>query len=521
MTAPGLVLPTGDAPLLALEEITVRFGAVQALTRATMAVRPGTVHALLGENGAGKSTLMRVAFGMVRPDTGGIRWRGAPVRFTSPAHALAQGIGMVHQHFSLVPGMTVAENVALGGHGRFNPRTAAARVREVAGRAGLPLDPEARVGALPVGAQQRCEIVKALARDVSLLILDEPTAVLAPAEAAELLAWARNHATRGAAVVLITHKLRDALAVADDVTVLRRGVVQLQAPRDEVTEARVAAAMLGERAGRPVTSEGPDGTRPDGTRPDGTRADGVHAPAAAPAIEQHTSPPAAREATLTLETVGYTDAAGVRRVVDANVQVRGGEIVGVAAVEGSGQHELLRLMAGRLAPTSGQVRRPAATGFIPEDRHRDAVMLDAPLVENVALRGAAARRGIMDWAGMTAHTATLMARHDVRAPAPGVPMRTLSGGNQQKLVLARELDGHPALLVAENPTRGLDFVATAAVHEALHAARNRGVAVVVYSSDLDEVLALADRVVVMLDGRLHPLDSTDRDQVGRAMLGSR
>jgi simple sugar transport system ATP-binding protein len=226
-------------------------------------------------------------------------------------------------------------------------------------------------------------------------------------------------------------------------------------------------------------------------------------------------------AALTLDAVTYTDAAGVQRVANATLQLRGGEIVGVAAVEGSGQHELLRLMAGRLAPTTGQLRRPAATGFIPEDRHRDAVLLDAPLTENVALRGAATRRGLMRWDQVATDTAALMARHDVRAPGPDVPMRTLSGGNQQKLVLARELDGHPALLVAENPTRGLDFVATAAVHDALRAARANGVAVVLYSSDLDEVLALADRVVVMLGGRLQALDTTDRDLVGRAMLGSR
>ena len=494
------------APLLQLADITVRFGTVTALAEAGMTVRAGTVHALLGENGAGKSTLMRVAFGMLRPQAGTITWRGAPVALPSPAAALALGVGMVHQHFSLVPEMTVAENVALGGRGRFDPTAAAARVREVAARAGLTLDPTARVRDLPVGAQQRCEIVKALARDVSLLILDEPTAVLAPSEAAELLAWVRGFADRGGAVVLITHKLRDALAVANDVTVLRRGVVQLQAARDEVTEDAVAAAMLG-RAREGGEGTGALGVRRQKARDEDRNEDGNEDRGDA--------------AALTLDAVTYTDAAGVQRVANATLQLRGGEIVGVAAVEGSGQHELLRLMAGRLAPTTGQLRRPAATGFIPEDRHRDAVLLDAPLTENVALRGAATRRGLMRWDQVATDTAALMARHDVRAPGPDVPMRTLSGGNQQKLVLARELDGHPALLVAENPTRGLDFVATAAVHDALRAARANGVAVVLYSSDLDEVLALADRVVVMLGGRLQALDTTDRDLVGRAMLGSR
>jgi simple sugar transport system ATP-binding protein len=494
------------APLLQLADITVRFGTVTALAEAGMTVRAGTVHALLGENGAGKSTLMRVAFGMLRPQAGTITWRGAPVALPSPAAALALGVGMVHQHFSLVPEMTVAENVALGGRGRFDPTASAARVREVAARAGLTLDPTARVRDLPVGAQQRCEIVKALARDVSLLILDEPTAVLAPSEAAELLAWVRGFADRGGAVVLITHKLRDALAVANDVTVLRRGVVQLQAARDEVTEDTVAAAMLGR------AREGGEGTGALGVRRQKARDEDR---------DEDRNEDRGDAAALTLDAVTYTDAAGVQRVAHASLQLRGGEIVGVAAVEGSGQHELLRLMAGRLAPTTGQLRRPAATGFIPEDRHRDAVLLDAPLTENVALRGAATRRGLMRWDQVATDTAALMARHDVRAPGPDVPMRTLSGGNQQKLVLARELDGHPALLVAENPTRGLDFVATAAVHDALRAARANGVAVVLYSSDLDEVLALADRVVVMLGGRLQALDTTDRDLVGRAMLGSR
>jgi simple sugar transport system ATP-binding protein len=502
------------APLLQLADITVRFGTVTALAEAGMTVRAGTVHALLGENGAGKSTLMRVAFGMLRPQAGTITWRGAPVALPSPAAALALGVGMVHQHFSLVPEMTVAENVALGGRGRFDPTAAAARVREVAARAGLTLDPTARVRDLPVGAQQRCEIVKALARDVSLLILDEPTAVLAPSEAAELLAWVRGFADRGGAVVLITHKLRDALAVANDVTVLRRGVVQLQAARDEVTEDAVAAAMLG-RAREGGEGTGALGVRRQKARDEDRNEDGDED------RDEDRNEDRGDAAALTLDAVTYTDAAGVQRVAHASLQLRGGEIVGVAAVEGSGQHELLRLMAGRLAPTTGQLRRPAATGFIPEDRHRDAVLLDAPLTENVALRGAATRRGLMRWDQVATDTAALMARHDVRAPGPDVPMRTLSGGNQQKLVLARELDGHPALLVAENPTRGLDFVATAAVHDALRAARANGVAVVLYSSDLDEVLALADRVVVMLGGRLQALDTTDRDLVGRAMLGSR
>jgi general nucleoside transport system ATP-binding protein len=475
--------------ILSLDGITRRFGAVTALEEASFHVRPGTVHALLGENGAGKTTLMRIAFGIVPPTSGTIRWRGAPVTFRSPADALAAGIGMVHQHFTLVPAMTVAENVALGGAGRFDPVHAAARVREVAARAGLSLDPEARVDALSVGAQQRCEIVKALARDVSLLILDEPTAVLAPADAAELLAWVRRHADAGNAVVLITHKLRDALAVADDVTVLHRGRVALTCRARETTQEALADAMLGARATTLTeTAEHQASVRPAG------------------------------DIVLALHDAGFRDAHGVERVRAASLTVRAGEIVGIAAVEGSGQHELLRLLAGRTMPSSGEVQRPAAVGFVPEDRHRDALLLDAPLYENFALRDAGDRHGTVAWARMRDATTELLSRFDVRARSGDAIARTLSGGNQQKFVLAREVQDAPRAIVVENPSRGLDFKATAAVQNSLRAARDAGTAVVVYSSDLDEVLLLADRVYAMYAGEVTEVPP-DRDAVGLAMLG--
>ena len=234
-----------SVPLLSLTAVSHRFGSVIALENAAMVLRPGTIHALLGENGAGKTTLMRVAFGLLAPDRGEIRVNGAMATISSPAAAMALGLGMVHQHFSLVPAMTVAENVALGGHGRFDPRTAAERVRTLAASAGLLVDPEARVSMLSVAAQQRCEIVKALARDARVLILDEPTAVLAPLEAAELLQWLRTFVDRGNAVVLITHKLRDALAIADDVTVLRQGRVVMSAQAADTREDQLRAAIVG------------------------------------------------------------------------------------------------------------------------------------------------------------------------------------------------------------------------------------------------------------------------------------
>ncbi len=498
-----------------MQGISRRFGSVLALDDASFAVRSGTVHALLGENGAGKSTLMRVAFGLLTPDAGTMHIRGRRATVASPAAALALGIGMVHQHFTLVPAMTVAENVALGGHGRFDPRVAATRVRDVAARAGLALDPDARVESLPVGAQQRCEIVKALARDVTLLILDEPTAVLAPQEAADLLRWIRDFADAGHAVVLITHKLRDALAIADDVTVLRRGRTVLSARATATTQEMLRTAMVGSDSEEPRREI--DGARRDR---DVDATDGAASPAPANTLEQaHANAQAPPRVVLEMRDVRYVDPRGATRVRDVSLQVRAGEIVGIAAVEGAGQHELLRLLAGRLEPASGRVQRPSRLGFVPEDRHRDGLLLDAPLDENIALRDAGARRGRMPWGALRAATTALLAERDVRASGATALARTLSGGNQQKLVLGRELADAPDAVIVENPSRGLDFQATAAVQDALRSARDAGAAVVLYSSDLDEVLMLADRVYAMFDGRLIDVVN-DRDAVGRAMLGA-
>ena len=494
--------PTG-AVLLSLDGITHTFGRMRALDGASLQVRAGSVHALLGENGAGKTTLMRVVFGLLRAQQGEMHWRGAPITMRSPSDALAHGIGMVHQHFTLVPSMTVAENIALGGHGGFDPQQTADRVRDVAARAGLVLDPTACVQDLPVGAQQRCEIVKALARDVTLLILDEPTAVLAPTEATELLRWMRGYADAGNAVVLITHKLRDALAVADDITVLHRGRTVLTTPARDTDQGRVATAMLGGAEVRTAEVHTDSDTR-----------DTAHS---ALSVGPPDTVATARPIVLALDAVSVRDATGVDRVRSATLQVRAGEIVGIGAVEGAGQHELLRVLAGRRSPTAGRRVIPERVGFVPEDRHRDALLLDAPLFENTALQGAGARRGVIDWNAFRARTAAMLHRFDVRASGPDAVARTLSGGNQQKLVLGRELEAAGEALVVENPSRGLDFVATDAVHRALREARNAGMAVVVYSSDLDEVVLLADRVFAMHNGTL--LESAkDRDALGRAML---
>ena len=483
-------------PALVLRGIHKRFDGVRALDGASIEVRAGRVHALLGENGAGKTTLMRVAFGMVRPDAGTVAIEGRTHRPASPADAIRHGLGMVHQHFALVGAMTVAENVALGGRGRFDPRAAERRVEVLGEATGIRVDPRARVADLGVGAQQRVEIVKALARDARTLVLDEPTAVLAPAETRELLAFLRRFADAGKAVVLITHKLRDALAVADDVTVLRAGRTVLAAPAAALSELALARAMLGEGSVADPALAG----------------EVLPASAAAPAAHPGDAPVAR------LAGVSVADDRGVVRLREATLDVRRGEIVGVAGVEGAGQRELLRVLAGRLAPVAGSIAGAPSVGFVPEDRQRDALVLDFSLVENVVLAGAGERRGRIAWGAERTRAAALLAERDVRASGVEARVGTLSGGNQQKLVLARELGGRPALVVAENPTRGLDVRAAAAVHEALRAARAAGSGVVLHSSDLDELLALADRIVVVHDGVLRA-SPPDREAVGRAMLG--
>lgn len=473
---------------LELASITKLFGRVTALSSATLSVRRGTVHALLGENGAGKTTLMRIAFGMMRPDSGRIVVDGTDRSFASPSDAIDAGIGMVHQHFTLVPAMTVAENIALGGHGGLNPARMRKTTMELAEHTGLAIDPDARVEDLPAGAQQRVEILKALSRDARILILDEPTAVLTPTEARELLVRARELASNGGTAILITHKLRDALEFADDVTVLRRGATVWSGAAADATEEILVSAMLGGEELRSNVQENGD------------------------------VPAASREPLMSLRNVGARDALGVKRLHSVTISIHGGEIVGIAAVEGNGQRELLRVLAGRISATDGDVSIPAIVGFIPEDRQRDALVEDFPLRDNVALLGAGARSGFMRWGKVGAATRKLMSDYDVRARDNSVRAGTLSGGNQQKLVVGREIDGSQTALVAENPTHGLDVQATAAVHTRIRAARNAGMAVVIYSSDLDEVMTLADRVVVMFGGHASEV-AKEHGLIGRVMLG--
>jgi ABC-type uncharacterized transport system ATPase subunit len=484
MSGAPLSASSRRAPELRLEGIVKQFGRTRALDHASLLVRPGSVHALLGENGAGKSTLMRVAFGMLQPDEGQILLDGRSIQLRSPADSIRAGIGMVHQHFTNVAAMTAAENIALGGHGLYSPTAARDQARALADQVQLAIDPSALAGSLSIAAQQKLEILKALHRNAAILILDEPTAVLAPAEAQELLRLVQQFALRGGSVVLITHKLSEALETADDVTVLRFGRTVYRGAADQTSANQLAAAMLGE------------------------------APAASAGVKRQPS----GNPILRLSGVSIVDSRGVTRLADASLEVRAHEILGVAGLENSGHEVLLRAVAGRIDPTRGTIWRGGATALIPEDRQRDALVLGFSLTENLALKGAGRRRGRMVWKRFRDRARELAVEYDVRSPSMDAPVNELSGGNQQKFVLARELSDRPSIIVAENPTRGLDIRASAAVHERLREAAARGAAALVHSSDLDEVLTLATRVVAVHEGRLTEVPN-DREAVGRAMLG--
>lgn len=465
--------------------ITKRFGGTTALHDASITVRAGTVHALLGENGAGKTTLMRIAFGLIGADGGSVERLGRRARYRSTADASRDGIGMVHQHFSLVPAMTVAENVALGGRGAHTVSSAIERVLEIGAATGLVVDPRARVSELSVGAQQRVEIVKAFAHGATLLILDEPTAVLAPRDASDLLAHLRAFADAGNAVVFITHKLREALGIADEVTVLRRGATVHSARVGEVSEDLLINAMVG----------------------------------GAPVPRTRIAIPPQPEIVLRLDQVSLSDDHGTARLQDVSLIVHAGEVVGIAGVEGNGQRELLRLLAGRLHTSSGRVQHPPTVGFVPEDRHRDALIEEFTLTENVALMGAGERVGVIPWDDIAASAETIIAESDVQTAGPTATAGTLSGGNQQRFVMGRELHKSPRALVLESPSRGLDVRATALVHDRMRRARDDGAAIVVYSSDLDELLELSDRIVVCYAGSVRQV-AANTTAIARAMVGA-
>jgi general nucleoside transport system ATP-binding protein len=469
---------------LELQSVTKTFGTVKALDGASLGVPTGTVHALLGENGAGKTTLMRIVYGLTKADAGILRIDGIERPFQSPAESIRSGIGMVLQHPAHVGVMPVWENAILGGSGPVSPNTARQRMRALSEQLGLALDPDAPVESLSVAAQQRLEILKAVNRNAKILILDEPTAILAPEEAADLYRWLRAFASDGGTVVVITHKLEEARRFTDELTVLRGGQTVMTARSPDASVETLTTAMIGASI----------------------------APARESAPSRATTP------VLEGRAVTIRGRSGFPAVKNADFLVRRGEIVGIAGVEGSGHHELLRAMADRLPISSGTVTHAPTIGFVPEDRHRDAVVEDFTLAENFAIRGIGKRGGRMGWRSIYRHVDGVLTRHDVRARSSAERFSTLSGGNQQKLVLARELEGNPELIVVENPTRGLDVRASAAVRERLVTARNDGAGIVFYSSDLDEIIGFADRVLVVHSGEVREV-SLDRALIGAAMLG--
>lgn len=491
------------APRVRMSGVVRRFGAVTALDGADLELLSGEVHGVLGENGAGKTTLLNILAGMLAPDEGTVEVDGARVELRTPRDAWQHGIGMVHQHFKLVPELTVLENLSLGFRsvaGGFGLPYAEVRerVRELGERTGLRVDVDRPAGALGVGQRQRVEILKALLRDPGILVLDEPTAVLAPEEAEALFELLRGLASEGRAVALVAHKLDEVLAASDRLTVLRRGRTVHTGGVSDATPDELVRAMVGERS--PAPTEVRDDTRAE--------------------------PPGEVVAELTGASV--RDTSGTVAIDAASLKVRRGEIVGIAGVEGNGQRELARLLSGRIRPDPGAARIPAGTGFIPQDRTTEGLVGPFDLTENMALvlhDRDIGPRWLMPWAEARRRAEDVRARYGVHAPAIETKAAALSGGNQQRLLVGREFGVAADLLVAENPTRGLDVTATVFVRaELLRHARMGASApgIVLISSDLDEVLELSDRVLVMVRGTLRPVPAGRRTRrgVGAMMLSA-
>lgn len=508
--------PAAAAPLVELRGIRKSYGDLLVSDGVDLTLRPGEVHALLGENGAGKTTLMRILYGLTRPDAGEIRVGGRAVSIASPRDAIANGIGMVTQHFALVRPMTVTENVLLttAGLGRVDVPAARRRVLETADRLGVRVDPDRRIGSLSVGEQQRVEILKALYNDCRVLVLDEPTAVLVPQDADALFEAVRRLTDEGLGVLFISHKLREVTAVSDRISVLRRGRIVKTLPNADVSPRYLAELMVG----RPTL-----GVRRSGRMPDEAAAD-VDLAVAAPTGPlpepplQPSRPRGAVPAPAVLEMDGVSvGVQGGRRALDGfTIRLLPGEIVGVAGVSGNGQRELVEVLTGSRAPTSGQVRLlgrdvtaagpaefvAAGLGRIPEDRH-SSVVAELAVETNLVLENLAEfRRGpFLDRRRIRRHAEELIERFDIRA-RPEDEVGSLSGGNMQKVLLARVLSRDPRAIVVAQPTRGLDVGSAEFVHRQLLARRAAGAAVLLVSEDLEELLALTDRLVVLFEGRL-------------------
>jgi general nucleoside transport system ATP-binding protein len=500
-----------DSAVLELRGITKRFPGIVADDHVDFDLRRGEVHALLGENGAGKSTLMNMLYGLYRPDEGEILVGGKEVTFHSAKDAIEQGIGMVHQHFMLIPVMTVKENIVLANEptrfGVFLDEDAAAeQVRQLSKQFGLAVDPNEKVERISVGQQQRVEILKALYRGAQILILDEPTAVLTPPEAGELFEIVNSLKAEGKSIIFISHKLNEVLEIADRITVLRRGKKIDTVPREGATEDSLARMMVG----REVLLR-------------------VEKPAATPG-----------EPLLQVKGLEVTDSRGLPAVRGMSFQVRAGEIVGVAGVDGNGQTELIEAITGLTKPTGGTIEiagreishvtaremLDAGVGHIPEDRQRRGLVLEFSIAENVALhdydRPPDSKWGWLFPRRLIEIARKLIKEFDVRGGGPLTLAGALSGGNQQKLVVAREVARDPKVLIAAQPTRGLDVGAIEYVHKRLVTERDEGRAILLVSLELEEVLSLSDRILVVYEGRVvaeHASGATE-EEIGMEMLGA-
>ena len=491
-----------------LRGIGKRFPGVIANDDVNIDVRRGTIHAIVGENGAGKSTLMKILYGVQAPDSGTIEIEGKQVTMHSPADAIKAGVGMVFQHFMLADNLTVLENVVLGAeklHGIGGD--AKAEVKRISDAYGLDIEPDRLVEELGVGARQRVEILKVLYRGVRTIILDEPTAVLVPQEVDELFGNLRELKKEGLSVIFISHKLDEVLSVADEITVIRRGTTVKTVTPQDVTARQLAELMVGSELPSPSTE----------------------------------SSTVTDEVLLSVQHLSLPSPGSRPLLDDISFEIHKGEVLGIAGVEGNGQAELVESIMGMRSSSTGTItlagtnlhdkstrdRREAGVGYIPEDRHRHGLLLDAPLWENRVLghqnRPPSAKGLLIDKRGARADTERIIEEYDVRTPGPDVLARALSGGNQQKLIVGREMSGDPILLIASHPTRGVDVGAQAAIWGHIKDARRKGLAVLLISADLDELIGLSDTIQVILRGKLvgtfDPGDVTPQ-QLGSAMTGA-
>ena len=496
--------------VIEMREITKVFGEFVANDKINLELRKGEIHALLGENGAGKSTLMNMLAGLLEPTSGEIVVNGQVVKLDSPSKAASLGIGMVHQHFMLVEAFTVAENIILGSeltkNGVLDISRATREINELSERYGLAVDPSAKVADISVGAQQRVEILKTLYRGADILIFDEPTAVLTPSEIDELMAIMKNLVKEGKSIILITHKLDEIRAVSDRVTVIRRGKSIETVEIAGATNADLAEMMVG----RSVSFK----------------------------TEKQEAQP--KEVILSIKDLVVNENRGVPAVKNLSLDVRAGEIVGIAGIDGNGQSELIQAITGLRKIESGSVELKGqsivglhprqitemSVGHVPEDRHRDGLVLEMMISENIALqtyyKEPLSKKGILNYTNIIGYAKQLMQEFDVRAASEIVPASALSGGNQQKAIIAREVDRNPDLLIVSQPTRGLDVGAIEYIHKRLIQERDNGKAVLVVSFELDEILNVSDRIAVIHDGQIQGIvtpETTNKQELGVLMAG--